>query len=46
MVPLQAQNSLSALKMLKKMIVGGAKMSKILESGLSKLNSKVLKPTE
>jgi hypothetical protein len=25
---------------------GGAKMSKILESGLSKLNSKVLKPTE
>ena len=41
MVPLQAQNSLSALKNVKKMIVGGAKMSKILESGLSKLNSKV-----
>ncbi len=41
MVPLQAQNSLSALKNVRKMIVGGAKMSKILENGLSKLNSKV-----
>ena len=41
MVPLQAQNSLSALKNVKKMIVGGAKMSKIIENGLSKLNSKV-----
>lgn len=41
MVPLQAQNSLSALKNVKKMIVGGAKMSAKLEKGLSKLNTKV-----
>ena len=41
MVPLQAQNSLTTLKNVKKMIVGGAKMSKILENGLSKLNTKV-----
>ena len=41
MVPLQAQNSLSVLKNVKKMIVGGAKMSKILENGLLKLNTKV-----
>jgi O-succinylbenzoic acid--CoA ligase len=36
MVPLQAQNSLSALKDVKKMIVGGAKMSKSLEKSLLK----------
>ncbi|MFV8347553.1 AMP-binding protein [Flavobacterium sp. ZB4P13] len=41
MVPLQAQNSLSALKNVKKMIVGGAKMSNALEKGLSKLKTKV-----
>ena len=37
MVPLQAQNSLAELKNVKKMIVGGAKMSKSLEKSLSKL---------
>jgi O-succinylbenzoic acid--CoA ligase len=31
MVPLQAENSLAGLKDVKKMIVGGAKMSKSLE---------------
>lgn len=41
MVPLQAQNSLSALKNVKKMIIGGAKMSKALEKGLSKLKTEV-----
>lgn len=41
MVPLQAQNSLLALKNAKKMIVGGAKMSKTLEKALSKLETKV-----
>ncbi|MGO4905155.1 AMP-binding protein [Flavobacterium sp. W20_MBD1_R3] len=41
MVPLQAQNSLTALKNVKKMIVGGAKMNKTLEKGLSKLKTKV-----
>lgn len=41
MVPLQAQNSLSALKNVKKMIVGGAKMNNTLEKGLSKLKTKV-----
>ena len=41
MVPLQALNSLSALKNVKKMIVGGAKMSNSLEKGLSKLKTKV-----
>ncbi|MFV8365873.1 AMP-binding protein [Flavobacterium sp. XS1P27] len=41
MVPLQAQNSLSQLKNVKKMIVGGAKMSNTLEKGLSKLKTKV-----
>ena len=41
MVPLQAQNSLSALKNVKKMIIGGAKMSKTLEKGLSKLKTEV-----
>ena len=41
MVPLQAQNSLSQLKNVKKMIVGGAKMSNTLENGLSKLKTKV-----
>ncbi|MFV5689846.1 AMP-binding protein [Flavobacterium sp. ZT3R25] len=40
MVPLQAQNSLTELKNVKKMIVGGAKMSKTLEKSLSKLNTK------
>lgn len=39
MVPLQAQNSLKQLKRVKKMIVGGAKMSKILESSLLKLST-------
>ena len=38
MVPLQAQNSLSPLKNVKKMIVGGAKMSNALEKELSKLH--------
>jgi O-succinylbenzoic acid--CoA ligase len=37
MVPLQAQNSLTELKNVKKMIIGGAKMSKPLEKSLSKL---------
>jgi o-succinylbenzoate---CoA ligase len=37
MVPLQAQNSLKQLKRVKKMIVGGAKMSKTLETSLLKL---------
>ncbi|RDI57420.1 AMP-binding protein [Flavobacterium glaciei] len=41
MVPLQAQNSLLELKNVKKMIVGGVKMSKTLEKGLSKLKTKV-----
>lgn len=41
MVPLQAQNSLKELKNVKKMIVGGAKMSKTLENSLSKLSTKV-----
>lgn len=39
MVPLQAQNSLEELKNVKKMIVGGAKMSKSLEKSLSKLST-------
>jgi O-succinylbenzoic acid--CoA ligase len=39
MVPLQAQNSLTSLKNVKKMIVGGAKMNKTLEKGLSKLKT-------
>jgi len=37
MVPLQAQNSLAALKDVKKIIVGGAKMSPSLEKSLLKL---------
>ncbi|RTY81047.1 O-succinylbenzoic acid--CoA ligase [Flavobacterium sp. LS1P28] len=41
MVPLQAQNSLTMLKNVKKMIVGGAKMNKTLEKGLCKLKTKV-----
>lgn len=41
MVPLQAQNSLTMLKNIKKMIVGGAKMNKTLEKGLCKLKTKV-----
>jgi O-succinylbenzoic acid--CoA ligase len=40
MVPLQAQNSLTELKNVEKMIVGGAKMSKTLEKSLSKLSTK------
>ena len=39
MVPLQAQNSLAELKNVKKMIVGGVKMSKSLEKSLSKLKT-------
>lgn len=39
MVPLQAQNSLAKLKSVKKMIVGGVKMSKSLEKSLSKLKT-------
>ena len=39
MVPLQAQNSLLELKNVKKMIVGGAKMSKSLEKSLLKLKT-------
>ncbi|NRT15520.1 O-succinylbenzoic acid--CoA ligase [Flavobacterium sp. 28A] len=39
MVPLQAQNSLAALKNVKKLIVGGAKMSKELEKSLLKLKN-------
>jgi O-succinylbenzoic acid--CoA ligase len=41
MVPLQAQNSLSELKYVKKMIVGGAKMNNTLEKELSKLKTEV-----
>ena len=41
MVPLQAQNSLAELKNVKKMIVGGVKMSKSLEKSLSKLKTEV-----
>jgi len=41
MVPLQAQNSLTALKNVKKLIIGGAKMSALLENELSKLKTKV-----
>jgi O-succinylbenzoic acid--CoA ligase len=41
MVPLQAQNSLSGLKNVKKMIVGGAKMSKSLEKSLLKVKTEV-----
>jgi len=41
MVPLQAQNSLSALKNVKKMIIGGAKINKTLEKDLSKLKTEV-----
>ena len=39
MVPLQAQNSLTELKNVKKMIVGGAKMNKTLEKSLAKLKT-------
>ncbi|MFE3868818.1 AMP-binding protein [Flavobacterium sp. LS2P90] len=39
MVPLQAQNSLAELKNVKKMIVGGVKISKSLEKSLSKLKT-------
>lgn len=41
MVPMQAQNSLAELKNVKKMIVGGAKMSKSLEKSLLKGKTKV-----
>jgi O-succinylbenzoic acid--CoA ligase len=41
MVPLQAQNSLMGLKNVKKMIVGGAKMSKSLEKSLLKVKTDV-----
>ena len=41
MVPLQAQNSLSELKKVKKMIVGGAAVSKTLEQQLLKLPTEV-----
>jgi o-succinylbenzoate---CoA ligase len=37
MVPLQVQNSFDVLKNIKKLIIGGAKMSKSLEESLSKL---------
>lgn len=41
MVPIQAQHSLKELKRVKKMIVGGAKMSRKLENALSKLSTEV-----
>lgn len=41
LVPLQAQNSLSELKKVKKMIVGGAALNKALEKQLLKLPTKV-----
>ena len=41
MVPLQAQNSLSELKQVKKMIVGGAAINKTLEKQLLKLPTEV-----
>jgi O-succinylbenzoic acid--CoA ligase len=41
MVPLQVQNSLSELKNVKKMIVGGARMNKSLEISLSEVQSNV-----
>jgi len=37
MVPLQAQHSLEKLKNIKKMIIGGVKINKMLESALKKL---------
>jgi len=41
MVPLQASQSITQLKRVKKLIVGGAKMEKTLETSLSKLNNQV-----
>ena len=41
MVPLQAQNSLTELKNVKKLIVGGAKISPTLENDLSALSGQV-----
>lgn len=41
MVPLQAQNSLKELKSVKKLIVGGAKISSVLEKELMKLKTNV-----
>ena len=41
MVPIQAQHSLKELKKVKKLIVGGAKMHKTLETALSKLTTVV-----
>ena len=41
MVPLQAQNSLGELKRVKKLIVGGAAINKVLEKNLLKLTTEV-----
>ncbi|WP_418262752.1 AMP-binding protein [Flavobacterium faecale] len=41
MVPLQAKNSIAALRNVKKLIIGGAQMSKELEKSLLKLKTKV-----
>lgn len=41
MVPLQAKNSVAELRNVKKLIVGGAQMSKELEKSLLKINTKV-----
>lgn len=42
MVPLQAQNSLAGLKNIKKLIIGGAKMTKTIENKLKKAyNTKI-----
>jgi O-succinylbenzoic acid--CoA ligase len=41
MVPLQASQSVKQLKRVKKLIVGGAKMEKTLETSLSKLGTQV-----
>jgi o-succinylbenzoate---CoA ligase len=41
MVPIQAQHSLKELKMVKKLIVGGAKLNKKLENALAKLSTEI-----
>ncbi|GIZ08233.1 AMP-binding protein [Flavobacterium sp. UMI-01] len=41
MVPLQAKNSIPELRNVKKLIIGGAQMSKELEKSLLKINTKV-----
>ena len=41
MVPLQAQNSITELKKVKKLIVGGAKINSALEKSLKKLKTEV-----